>query len=71
MLANFFALIRLILRAFQLWDAFLDSVDQADIAAREVRRQKREQAVDDAAKAKTPEDAYDAQERIVDSQPKP
>lgn len=71
MLANFFALIRLILKALDLFEGFLDSIDQADIAAREVRRQKREQAVDDAAKAKTPEEAFNAQERIIDNQPRP
>lgn len=71
MLANLFALIQLILKVLSLWEGLLDSIEQADIAKREERRQAREKALEQLQNA-TSEDEFDkAQDSVVDNQSRP
>ncbi len=69
MLTNIFAVIQLVLKLMKLWDQFLDYADTQRKAEAEARRQRREKAIEDAENAKTEEEAWDAQKRIIDNDP--
>jgi hypothetical protein len=69
MITNIFAVIQLILKALKLWDQFVVFVDTERTLEEEKKNQDRAKAVDDALKAQTAEEAYEAQQRIVDSDP--
>lgn len=69
MLPNLFALIQVILKGLSLWEAFLDYIAIKHQAEMDERRQRQKQAVEDATKAKTPEEAWRAQEGIIDNEP--
>lgn len=62
---GFFEIISLILKLIGLWEGMLDFIDKKYTADMEKRRQAREKAVDDAVKAETPDEAFDAQDGIV------
>ncbi len=71
MISNVFALIQIVLRAFGLWDAYLVHLDQVREAERIERARKHDKAIDDSKKAETDEEIWDAQDRIVDTKPRP
>lgn len=64
---GFFDLISLVLKLVGLWEGFLDFLDKKHSAELELRRQRREAALDQAEKAETPEDAFAAQDKILDN----
>lgn len=68
-MATIFALIRIILAAFKLWDQFGDYVEAERTLEREAKRKAREEALKDSVVAETDEEIWDAQERIVDNKP--
>ena len=69
MIAKVFALIQLVLLAFQQWDAFLDWMNDKHSKEMEERRQAREKAVDDQKGAQTEEEFDRAQDVIGKSKP--
>ena len=64
-----FDLIRLLLAFFGMWEQFCNYTDKVRQAAADKKNQDRDKAVDDATKAKTPEDAWKAQDGIVTNEP--
>jgi hypothetical protein len=68
-MSGVFDLIRLLLAFFGMWEEFCNYTDKIRAAAAEKKNQDRDKAIDDAKKAKTPEDAWKAQDGVVDSQP--
>lgn len=70
MIANFFALVQLLLKLIGLWEQFLDWSDKKRIADAEINRQEREKAVDDQSKASSEKEFDDAQSRIIDHKPR-
>ena len=70
-MSSFFAIVELILRALKAWDLFLDWLVETKRAEIEERRARRDTAIEDAKKAETPEEIWDAQDRISDSSPRP
>ena len=69
MIANIFAAIQLFLKLIGLWEEFLSFTDKQRIAEGEKKRQERQKAIDDLSTAKTDEEIFDAQERIINSKP--
>lgn len=69
MFGQIFAIIQVVLKLIGLWDQFLDWSDQKRVAEAEERRQKREQAISDLDKAKTDEDIFNEQTKIVNNKP--
>lgn len=71
MLANIWALIRLILELIGLWKYFSSERDKDRVAEGQKNTQEREKAVDEQTSAKD-EDAFDkAQDEIVAHKPHP
>lgn len=70
-MANLFQIVQLLLKVFGLWEAFLDYMDASHSAALEERRQKREKALAELDRAKTDEEIWEAQEKVVDAKPNP
>lgn len=68
-MAIFWAIINLINNLFSAYKAAQDAWAAERAAQAEIKRQTREKAIDEAKNAKTPEDAFAAQEKIVDSKP--
>ncbi len=68
-MTGIFELIRLLLGLFGLWEQFCNYTDKVRQAEAEARTQRREKGVDAAVAAETPEDAWKAQETIVDNKP--
>lgn len=68
-LSSIFALLEVILRLFGLWDGLVNYLDAKRLADEQKKAQDRDAAVDKAKSAKTPDDAYDAQSGIVNSEP--
>lgn len=66
---SFFAVIEAILKILNLWDAFLAYTDKVRAAEAQKKNQDRDQAIEDAQNAKTPDDAYKAQDGVIDSEP--
>jgi hypothetical protein len=64
-----FAIIQLLLKLFGLWESFCNYTDKLRAAEAAAKTERREKAVDDATKAKTAEEAWDAEERIVANKP--
>lgn len=71
MLANFFALIQLILKALSLWESFLDWQEEKNIAIRNEKAIAREAALRALISAETDEDIWKHQEDIVKNRPQP
>ncbi len=69
MILQIFTFIELLLRALGLYDGFINYLDTKRLADEELKRQAREKAVDDATKAQTPDDAFNAQDGIVSNEP--
>jgi hypothetical protein len=69
MLAYIGAAVEIIRALFALWRTFKDWRRQREIEEASKRGQDRVKAIDDVKNAKTPEEAWDAQERIVGSKP--
>lgn len=69
MIAQIFAVIEVLLKLMGLYDGFINYLDAKRLAEDEAKRQAREGAVDDAAKAQTPDDAYRAQDGVVSNDP--
>jgi hypothetical protein len=65
MIAQIFLVIQLLLKLFGLWEQFLEWGDKKRAADAEARAQEREKAIEDAKKATTPDEAFDAQDRIT------
>lgn len=70
-MTQIFLLITFALKALGYWEDFLDHVEVQRRVDAEKMRQARSLALNDAAKAKTPEEAFAAQKRIVDGGDKP
>lgn len=68
-MANIFLGIQLLLKAFGLLEGFEDYMAQKRIAEAEQKRQDRERAIADLAKATTPEEILDAETRIANAKP--
>lgn len=66
-----FAIIEVVLKAFEAWEQFLDWLDSKHRADLEVRRQKRDKAIEDSLKAGTDGDIWDSQDSIIDQRPRP
>ena len=64
MIAQVFALIQIVLKAFNLWDAYLAHLDQVREAERVERDLARSKAVDQQANAKS-EDEFDQAQDII------
>lgn len=62
-------IIELILKAIGLYDGFVNYLDARKLAEEQARQQARDKAIDDATKATTPDEAWNAQTGIVDSEP--
>lgn len=64
MSAQLFAFIQMVLQLIGLWDQFLLYGDKIRAAAAEKKSQDLDKALDQASKAATPEEAWNAQDRI-------
>lgn len=69
MISQFFTLIKMALALFGAWELFQDWLLSNHRAELERRKERLDQTIKDAQEAKTPEDAWDAQERITDNDP--
>jgi hypothetical protein len=69
MITNFFAVIQLILKAFQVWDAFMLWMSDNYSKEMEIRRQKRDQAIEDSKKAETDDEIWKSQDDISRNPP--
>lgn len=69
MIAQFFAVVQLLLKLIGLWEQFLSWSDAKRIADAEQNRQERNAAVDEQKTAKTEEDFDKAQDSIVNHIP--
>ena len=68
-MSNVFAVIQLILAALSMWEGFLDWLAVRHLTEITERAARLNQAIDDATKATTPDEAWDAQTDIVDNEP--
>ncbi len=68
-MSTFFAIIRILLGLIGAWESFLAYTDKIRAAEAEKKNQDRDKAIDAAQVAKTPEEAWDAQTKVVDNIP--
>ena len=64
-----FLTIEALLKLVGLYNQFMDWSDKRRQAEIEEKEQRRDEAIDKAKEAKTPEEAWDAQEGIVSNEP--
>lgn len=69
MIPGIFAAIELALKLTKLWDQFGEHVDASRRLERNLREKELAAGLEAAALAKTEEEAFAAQKRIVDSKP--
>lgn len=69
MFAQIFAVIEIVLKLFGLWEQFGIYMDAKRLKDAEEKSQRRDEAVDNAVKATTPEDAYAAQDGVASNEP--
>jgi hypothetical protein len=69
MIAQIFAVVELILKAFQIWDAFLSYMDAKHSADLEIKRQAREAAIDKSKVDENDDDLFKDQDSIVRNMP--
>jgi hypothetical protein len=70
-LSQFFMLIELALKAMKLWESFLDWQEENKIAIRHDRAVEREKAIQAGIDAKTEDEIWEAQTRVVENLPQP
>ncbi len=69
MIVQIFSAIELVLRLLRLWDQFLSYMDQKHSADLEIKRQKREAAVDKSKADESDDDLFKDQTDIVRNLP--
>ncbi len=71
MISNIFALIQLILKLSQLWEGFLDWMEERKIAIRSEKARVREAAIQAGMDADTEAAIWEAQQDVVKNMPRP
>lgn len=71
MIAQIFIIFQVLLKAFGLWEAFLDQLTKQELAAIETRRQAREAAAKAVNEAQSEADFDKASDNLHDNFPKP
>jgi len=69
MWAKIWALIEIVRALFELWGEYKDQIELDQAKDRLKKQAERKRAIDDIEKAKTTDDLWDAQDRLVRNKP--